>query len=171
MLLSFLIHDEKINCILAGVPGCPLCSHTNRVYRPHSPQQHQRVADQLASHLLAPISQFNKQFGFICFDSVLACSYCFSHSCISTRVCDGQKCNSSIRLQGVCWESQVSLRIYVLHQIVVADTILPASKFRNIRISPIPSPRARARAHTPTSPPPPPWKGQIRENKDFSSLP
>lgn len=171
MLLSFLIHDEKINCILAGVPGCPLCSHTNRVYRPHSPQQHQRVADQLASHLLAPISQFNKQFGFICFDSVLACSYCFSHSSISTRVCDGQKCNSSIRLQGVCWESQVSLRIYVLHQIVVADTILPASKFRNIRISPIPSPRARARAHTPTSPPPPPWKGQIRENKDFSSLP
>lgn len=99
------------------------------------------------TNLLAPIFQSNKQFGFICFDSVRACSYCFPHSCISTTVCDWQKSNSSIRLQGVCWKSQISLRIYVLDQIIVTDTTLPASEFGNTRISPIPSP-------PPPTPPP-----------------
>lgn len=108
--------------------------------RPHSHQWQQWVSDQLDSHLLLPVFQSNKQFGFIYFDSVLAYCYCFSHSCISTRVCDWQKCSSPIRLQAVCWESQVSLRIYVLHQITITDTILPASEFGNIRISPIVSP-------------------------------
>ena len=36
MPLSFLFHKEKINRILAGLPVCPLCSHTKRVYRSHS---------------------------------------------------------------------------------------------------------------------------------------
>lgn len=121
------------------------------------------------TNLLAPIFQSNKQFGFICFDSVRACSYCFPHSCISTTVCDWQKSNSSIRLQGVCWKSQISLRIYVLDQIIVTDTTLPASEFGNTRISPIPSPPP------PTRPPHPHspfllWERQIREKKDSSSL-
>lgn len=119
------------------------------------------------TNLLAPIFQSNKQFGFICFDSVRACSYCFSHSCISTTVCDWQKSNSSIRLQGVCWESQVSLRIYVLDQITVTDTTLPASEFENTRISPTPSPPPTfPHLHSSFLP----WESQIRENKDSSSL-
>lgn len=102
---------------------------------PHSQQEQHCDSDQLVSHL-----QPNNKFCFMCFDSVLACFYCSSHSCISTRLCEWQKCNSSIRLQGVCWESQISLKIYALHQIIVTDTTLPASQFGNTRISPCPSP-------------------------------
>lgn len=142
MLLSFPFHKEKINGISAGLPVCPLCLHTKRVHHSHSQaatsSSHGCLTNLLLIHLLPSFSP-TSNFGFICFDSVQACSHCSSHSCISTRVCDRQQCRSSIRLQGVCWESQGSLRIYVLHQIIVTDTTLPASKFGNIRISPIAS--------------------------------
>lgn len=125
----------------------------------------------LSNQLTSSHLSVQQAIWFICFDSVRACSHCFPHSCISTTVCDWQKSNSSIRLQGVCWESQVSLRIYVLDQIIVTDTTLPASEFGNTRISPIPSPPP-----PPTPPLPHPhspfllWERQIRENKDSSSL-
>lgn len=159
---SFIKKRFILAGILAGLPVCPQCSPIGRVPSAQAP------SNGFLTNLLAPIFQSNKQFGFICFDSVQACFYCFSHSCISTTVCDWQKSNSSIRLQGVCWESQVSLRIYVLDQIIVTDTTLPASEFGNTRISPIPSPPPPTPPHLHS--PFLPWESQIRENKDSSLL-
>lgn len=101
-------------------------------------------SNEFLTHLLLicllPYFSPTKQFGFICFDSVPACSYCFSASCISTRVCDWQKCSSSIRLQRVCWELRASLRICVLYQIIRTDTTLPAS-IRSPTFCPQPTPQ------------------------------